>query len=956
MKVRWQSSSLEIGESSQNHEKIIDYNEDEDEHSEEYYYTYNSDVLLEEQLTWLGNVRAVGRNPQSKRCYISGEATEIDDSHGLYVGRGDHPHAPVQDDCLDMYHDGIPVHDQCLYSILPKVLAYKAGSGTNVEWPKSSISDIDLDHFYACVEQVLPDSYGKVLRLHYYEAQEMTTEQCWDANRGQEALVADPLNVPQLRDYYMQLPTLAPCSIDSEQYTAPSMEKESVKAITLSTSAPDSTWKQRLTVDMPWLWDFPVDQNISHIDWKQVYSDMDRRSTFGSPDAISGLVNRRRIWSVCHQLAVPYVMKVSPVVAPSLDDIDEDIRTSSASPYTPLVTAISDKSTQSSQRVKSLWVRDLPSIGSTSSVLKSYWNTDGYLTGIAIEYENRFSALFGFEASGKDSTKSVIIDRGERIQGFRFFVDRAIQGLQVITTKRTSQQIKDCEFHAHIDLIARPGTEFVGLEGNVPDGIICQIGVLEYTKNHSHLTLSPLSFANRQLWNNSDPFSPPMKPRIEASPYHEGSWIAASAVKDRKLNSLTPVLLGKDGHQTLTSISAMLDLQDIEFHSSAGTSVTCDPSAEGTQMKWFPIKGAEGERVVGVEVEVAELPTALRIVTNWGHQHWFGVPRSINAKRHRYLPKAGHAFAGLYYGSNYYDQKRDIWRLSALSILSAPGPNESPLLFPAFQDSCGQPWESAPPPAEWETSGSILGSSSNANMVTWLDLMKPIDKIEGLVSPPPGMQVFDLDGIRVTPPFDATNTKDSPPVEEVVPDEDIEAFEAWRTEQERSATIGTPPPASYLLSKKRKLRPTAKKFSYPVVDEDHEAAANQKSDEMDGAIAHQEDDDGPAARASDGVWQVPGQKISGISVWAGTYLHGFRFHAASGATSPGWGKCGGKPAARWDIGHHHTGKSERDTCVGLKVFLSNTRGPYRLQELKIVGVQRMTLVSKAVALTRRFAR
>ena len=367
------------------------------------------------------------------RCYISGEAAEIDGTHTICVGGGDHPHAPVQlqDDYLDMYHDGIPVHDQCLYLILPKVLAYKAGRGTNNDWVKSSISNIDLDHFYTCVEQILPDSYGRVLRLDYYESQEMTTEQWWSPNRGQEALVADPVNVPQLHDYYMQLPTLAPYSIDSEQYTAPSMEKERSKGTTPSTSASDSTWKQRLTADMPWLWDFPIDQSSSHIDWKQVYSDMDRRSKFGSSDAMSGLVNRRRIWSVCHQLAVSYLMKVSPVVAPSLGDINDDIRTSSASSYTPLLASVSNNSMQSSQRVRSVWVRDLPSIGSTSSVLKTYWNTDGYLTGIAIEYENGDSALFGSEVSGKGLTKSAIIDRGEWIQGFRVFVGRAIQGLKV---------------------------------------------------------------------------------------------------------------------------------------------------------------------------------------------------------------------------------------------------------------------------------------------------------------------------------------------------------------------------------------------------------------------------------------------------------------------------------------------------------------------------------------------
>jgi len=42
-------------------------------------------------------------------------------------------------------------------------------------------------------------------------------------------------------------------------------------------------------------------------------------------------------------------------------------------------------------------------------------------------------------------------------------------------------------------------------------------------------------------------------------------------------------------------------------------------------------------------------------VTSHGRQHWFGVPRN-DAKRYRYVPKAGHLFAGLYRYRGYYDK------------------------------------------------------------------------------------------------------------------------------------------------------------------------------------------------------------------------------------------------------------------------------------------------------------
>ena len=64
---------------------------------------------------------------------------------------------------------------------------------------------------------------------------------------------------------------------------------------------------------MPWLWDLSTSQantsdgSVGDVDWQKVYVDLRRRSHNGCPDSILGLVNRRRIWNVCRQIAGKYV-------------------------------------------------------------------------------------------------------------------------------------------------------------------------------------------------------------------------------------------------------------------------------------------------------------------------------------------------------------------------------------------------------------------------------------------------------------------------------------------------------------------------------------------------------------------------------------------------------------------------------------------------------------------------
>ncbi|KAL8801841.1 MAG: hypothetical protein Q9182_004191 [Xanthomendoza sp. 2 TL-2023] len=616
---------------------------DEDDH--EYRYSYNSEVLQRKQVQWLGKARALGRNPNSKRCYITGEAEEVDDCHCITIKRGDHPHVPPQDDSellvMDMYSDVVPVHDACFYNVLPKVLAHQLGY-TDVG-DGSFMAETDLDKLYTCIERSWDgECTATSLDLYYYEGQEASTEQWWVSTRGSESLVADPITIPQLYDYYGRLPSLAPAAAGNETKVA-SKEQENYDARqdqSLGTTAATSEslsnsdaqelyagetrrtldpvksgffWKNRIRTDMPWLWDLNLDCNMSYtnVDWRQIYLDMHRRSTFGSSDAILGLVNRRRIWKVFNQLAVNYAAEVSPVSARS-EYVDPDVQEFSASPFVPILSSLSNDSDPQTMRV--FFLTNLSEADSKTYLLESYWNTEGYLKGLAISTQGSVKRLFGLEPRSEDTTKSMVIDRGDWIQGITVGVGTAITGLTVMLREqgpRTLMQGEGASYFElpYLDLVVRPGTTFVGLEGEIANDIISRIGVLEYTKTHRHLDYRLVPLAKRQLWYNNWPNSQPMNEAVEAYPYHEGSWIHSTA--ECKLPGMTPLILSDK--EPLSSISAQSDLDDLEFHTRGSSSLQYDKSGADTQMKWFPIDGVNGERVVGIEVDIGEFPCALRV-------------------------------------------------------------------------------------------------------------------------------------------------------------------------------------------------------------------------------------------------------------------------------------------------------------------------------------------------------
>lgn len=271
--------------------------------------------------------------------------------------------------------------------------------------------------------------------------------------------------------------------------------------------------------------------------------------------------------------------------------------------------------------------------------------------------------------------------------------------------------------------------------------------------------------------------------------------------------------------------------------------------------------------------------------------------------------------------------------MNILSMLSVPGVNESHLMRPAERDENGLIWESGSPPSDWMPMGSVRGCSEAATIVTWLDLTKLFSQVEGLVGAPLNVDLLDLDGIRLLP----VETSLKP-----TKDDRMKLIEA----QGAAISIGTPPVRSSLLHDKAispacrgycwgyvdytgyegqrssgaipharckgtkdQIIPACEKFGYSVKDSGYPV---YESDKADGAVPHVKltywphlpdirGGTGEDAATLETEWPIPGHKIRRVTIWSGTYLHGFQFHGRSGEDSPKWGKCGGTPSARWTV-------------------------------------------------------
>lgn len=127
--------------------------------------------------------------------------------------------------------------------------------------------------------------------------------------------------------------------------------------------------------------------------------------------------------------------------------------------------------------------------------------------------------------------------------------------------------------------------------------------------------VATIPFADQLLWHEPKiGFSVSQNDEIIAHPFDPGAGRFTEAIGFQSLmfqnfhGSFTRF-------ETITFLSVHPDLQEIGvYHEEKAWFYDPPPSfRRQSQMKWFPIDGKHGERIVGLEVEVASLPSSFRV-------------------------------------------------------------------------------------------------------------------------------------------------------------------------------------------------------------------------------------------------------------------------------------------------------------------------------------------------------
>ena len=109
--------------------------------------------------------------------------------------------------------------------------------------------------------------------------------------------VADPMEIPRLKEYFDALPTLCEASKKPRPVKKTSggalklgedivlevflyLSSEDIENVQIAgateVEAPNSFWRRKIRIDFPWLWDFP-NSNVER-DWLRIYNDVVRFS------------------------------------------------------------------------------------------------------------------------------------------------------------------------------------------------------------------------------------------------------------------------------------------------------------------------------------------------------------------------------------------------------------------------------------------------------------------------------------------------------------------------------------------------------------------------------------------------------------------------------------------------------------------------------------------------------
>ncbi|KAL4803115.1 hypothetical protein BDV18DRAFT_153807 [Aspergillus unguis] len=902
---------------------------------------YDKSLVKVDDVLWMNEIRVMSENREAlsmNKVFVSGPAQYAD--YGFFdADPGNHPNFPtpaqmdydedgkVRFRCFDWNTDhafAVAFHAPCR-GLLEEFVSTQLNAGESID------EEILYQTFKDFVSE--DDDCAQCLTKIDYGID--TTQQYWEPKRGEEYSVMEPLNIFDLQDYYADLPQLDDEDMDAKTHTDVSAAQLSndpmarlpaellleilialpmTSANCLRAASPavarlqlsNGFWKQKLRYGMPWLFDFP-DNEDEELDWAKCYADLRARSKNGNPEQILALVNRRRIWGVCEQLAPSYTRRKAVK--------DEERRRSQGSLVTRATSTPIRRLTSPQAKTESLalgLLRSLADLEGDPPALSVFWTSKGALSGFGVHRGNMDTVGSPEKFAKRDDVE---IEKSDWIRGFILTSRSSATGAGSDEARRKVVGLKVLFIHGepiqlgqsdgdHLLIHTESNSLLVGLLAQWSSGKpISGLSLLHVPVSQGSPHAAALAQAQAckpesstaigsRLWKDHLP-----PPEMTMSEPRVGYW---SMDFKADLAPMEALVFGRDEAElaTITEISADAQFGAFEVRYTNKPPKTIGPRP--LTMKSLSIDGPGGERIVAVGTAVGHITHGIRLITSYNRQLVLGSCRPNQRSETIHGSTDGKALRGIY--CNWSARSSPKTALECIAGLFCPG-EQGTASTDGDTDGDAHWWESCAPPSSWTASGPVYGAHETPHhpmrrstsyptasaVVTWLDCTQPVRSVrlnvahrtQNLPFTPTSLILEHTDGsvssvgpTRLTAPVDTEGEKGLP--------------WCW---------------CSYDFKLPASESPLGKTLHYSTAEE-----FSIEGGALLGSCRIWADDNGP--------------------------LRGMQFVSTDGGEGPRWGVCEGPPTAAIAFG----GQSGKRT-VGLKVFLDSNQRPVTYPDTVIVGIQ-----------------
>jgi hypothetical protein len=380
-------------------------------------------------------------------------------------------------------------------------------------------------------------------------------------------------------------------------------------------------WRQRLKLDMPWAWE--LHELEKDIDWYRAYISLAQEVKDPFRSSIPALANRKRVWSACDQMLSLY-RKYQQANAPldiGHDSVSSAMRHDARLEHFPHVA----NSSESAKNVMTVWLPLDASFVQSEKKLVACWK-DRSLAGLAIIVAGQHTNVGN--TTEVDACEEMLIAQNDWLQSLTFHIaieqdkgspilrDTLVVGLAVKLLSGTEAVLGETEGHRRL-LMPQQGRAVVGMNVEITGGIITRLGFLEHAfsgMNQIEETGDPALL--KHLWTDKLP----LHRGITFDRFEVGYWgmtfhqdlvpFTCLWFGSDQIGGILPLLdsiTGISGSHDARSWRVHRKVDDVELLETGG------PVRAEYEMRFFPIHGSRGERIIGIETDLGPCITGVKV-------------------------------------------------------------------------------------------------------------------------------------------------------------------------------------------------------------------------------------------------------------------------------------------------------------------------------------------------------